>query len=152
MLLHALHLIVHQADQRRDHQRDHPVLLGKVDRRDLEHHAFARTGGGSYEQVAVSLPRAAKLCLLDEVIDDVLLGDGAQLLLAAMQSVQVVDIQREKVRVTPVLLQKGARLRADWALRLHRLCMRSGKLTGKSASQRRKAVGKTSLIADEAVG
>ena len=69
-----------------------------------------------------------------------------------MQSVQVVDIQREKVRVTPVLLQKGARLRADGVLRLHRLCMRSGKLTGKSASQRRKAVGKISLIADEAVG
>ena len=87
VLLHALYLIVHQADQRRDHQRDHPVLLGKVDRRDLEHHAFARTGGGSHEQVAVSLPCAAKLCLLDEVVDDVLLGDGAQLLLAVMQSV-----------------------------------------------------------------
>lgn len=55
-------------------------------------------------------------------------------------------------RVTPVLLQKGAYLRADGALRLHRLRMRSGKLTGKSASQRRKAGGKTSLIADEAVG
>ena len=152
VLLHALYLIVHQADQRRDHQRDHPVLLGQINGRDLEHHALARTGRCGNEQVAVSLPRAAKLCLLDEVIDDVLLGDGAQLLLAAMQSVQVVDIQRKKVRVTPVLLQKGARLRADGALRLHRLRMRSGKLTGKSASQRRKAVGKTSLIADEAVG
>ena len=69
-----------------------------------------------------------------------------------MQSVQVVDIQREKIWVTPVLLQKGARLRADGALWLHRLRMRSGKLTGKSASQRRKAGGKTSFIADEAVG
>ena len=51
-----------------------------------------------------------------------------------------------------MLLQKGARLRADGALRLHRLRMRSGKLTRKSAGQCRKAVGKTSLIADEAVG
>ena len=77
MLLHALHLIVHQADQRRNHQRDHPVLLGQINGRDLEHHALARTGRCGNEQVAVSLPCTAKLCLLDEVIDDVLLGDGA---------------------------------------------------------------------------
>ena len=99
-------LILHQSNQRRDHDSDSFVYLRQIDTGYLIEHRFACAGGSGQEHIGVVLIVShGKLALPDDGADDLALTD----LLCLRPSGRVfVEVQHPEICIhAPILLEDG---------------------------------------------
>ena len=99
-------LILHQSNQRRDHDSDSLVYLRQIDTGYLIEHRFACAGGSGQEHIGVVLIVShGKLALPDDGADDLALTD----LLCLRPSGRVfVEVQHPEICIhAPILLEDG---------------------------------------------